>query len=903
MSTNIPSPTDSRQTRWKKRLQSIQSSFRGSFRSKSGYSTKDARAEEQETDKTDGKKPRKKSNLSRVVEDNASVLWRETDSTERKQSRLSEMQQKQDHYKPMSTTKAHSMHGKTFTADSRDHKWRKYHSNNSLSDIQRSSCRNDKINNHLELNREENYTESLSKRDHSAKKSKSTLFRPKSLNRLSSLFKHSSGARTDSITHRGNIGESSHLEGRQPSSKEHLTTNCNSSTSFSTSVDSLDEILDTDGSYLHVKRYYSLKRSRASLIFPPTSERSQKAGKLREKSSTFCGAKEPVTLEAIEGNGAGVNELSPIWKRRGTLAIRKKRTISLLVPLPSSSQELTQPGVVTNKSLQSLIGTNYSHLRSQYGSITNIRCISRHLSMSKFTNVPSLGVTYIDNDGLEKTFVILSGKATQSCYELFKNNERVPLPIKFHSGKSGELINMGNNTGTLERSASYGDILDRGGTLKPSSSTPDLFARRTSYTLSRDNDKKKKMSSMIKGLSLKRHTLAVNAKEHDSKKKEKKNRKRFGFGTHHEKHIEKQCGNSHLAVRLADCNNLSRSLDCLTDVKTKRIPPIHRDTNDLFSYRDGSKQMNQYETIQPKNSTTTELDNFLSESEGDDSSITSNDSSLDNSEYKTILIRRGSQPNVKVNHTFTDELPNSLPSNIENNRGYINSHRRVSPLYNSTPIARMSTLERERSKSAVSEDPEVPPPVRPRIQSLEELSPVTAEVILRKKKSLASRKTRQKHSISVPSEEQLITDNTDSKRYSLGSEMSDFIGSPVSLTAFKSFSTDHVDSQESLTTSDVGSSTSIGSSDKLLTPPHMYMSPLRASMEDISKSPTILEECEKTESERMSLSEGNKRTSLSRNQRLGRSTGDLSFEPGTSLKRKSALDEIDGPFEVRVIFF
>lgn len=899
-SNSIPPPSsDPRQARWKKRLQSLQSSFRGSFRSKNRLANKDVKFAQQESDESDEKVCKERSKMSgtfgEFAENDASVFWRVTNS-EQKQNGLSEMKQKQDHYKPVSTSKVHSMHGKTLKADVRDCKRRKYHSSINLSDTEKTQCRGSRINNHLELNHDENITESLSKQQRSSRKSKSTLFRPKSLNRLSSLFKRSSGSRADFTTNRGNTGES--VNSSEVSSKP--------STSITTSIDSLDEVLDTDGSYLHLKRYYSLKRSRASLIFPP-SERSEKLTqpKLREKSSTFCGAHEPVALTSSSTSSKvnhGVVNNCVKTEENPPYLTRKKRSVSLLVPLSSSTLELTQPGLDTNKTLQSLIGTNYSHLRSLKGSITNIRCITRHLSMSRITNIPSLGVTYIDSDGLEKTLVILSGRATQSCYELFKTNNTVPLPIKLRGEKSKELLTMGNNTGTLGRSASYGDILDRGGSLKPSSSTPDLFSRRTTYTLNRDNqDKKNKVSSMIKGFSLKRNTLGVHSK-HDGKKKDKKN-KRFGLGSHPEKRFEKEW-NSQLGVRLAGSNSLSRSLDCLTELRTNKIPPIHRDSSGLFRQREGTTQMNQYESIQPKNGTTqvSNLDDFFSESEGDDSSIHSNDSSVDSSEYKrTIIVHRGSQPKETSGRT-SDNHPSSAPSSVDTNDGHVTSHRRVSPLYNSTPITRMSTLERQRSKSAVSDDPEVPPPVRPRIQSLEELSPVTAEVILRKKKSLASRKIRLKHSISMPSEEYIMTDNADeNKRYSLGAQMSDFIGSPVPLTAFKSFSSDQLDSQESLPTNEASSSNSINTShEKLLTPPQ-YHSSLRVSLEDISKSPTIQEECERTDSEK--ISEGNKRTSLSRNQRLGKSTGDLSFEPGASLKRKSTLEQVDGYFEVRIIEF
>jgi hypothetical protein len=223
----------------------------------------------------------------------------------------------------------------------------------------------------------------------------------------------------------------------------------------------------------------------------------------------------------------------------------------------------------------------------------------------------------------------------------------------------------------------------------------------------------------------------------------------------------------------------------------------------------------------------------------------------------------------------------------------------------------MSTLERERSKSAVTypNDPQIPPPVRPRIQSLEELSPVTAEVILRKKKTFASRKVRVKHSLSMPTDDFSALDFNEVKRYSYGAEMSNFSDAPVPLLAYKSFSTELLASQESLDNSsqcpsEMGSMTSLAS-EKHLSPPSLYVSPFKASMEDISKSPTIEEECERPESEKpasTSLQEPDgekKRTSLSRNPRLGRSTGDLSYELST-LHCRSQFQEGESMFEVRM---
>lgn len=855
-----------RQTKWKRRLNSLQSSFRSSFRSKRQHSSKDIKEGDQAGNSGTKIEWKKATNASSADPGNEDMYynssWREN-RAERKHTNLSKLNKKQDNYKPMSTRKVHSMHGKTFADGRRTDKWRNHYSNNNLCDIGKDNFRDRMINSHFDLTS----TEITSKEYHDSAKVKSTLSRPKSLNILSSLFNRSSRHRTNSKPKRGKF----RAEPSQTTAKQFVEqrTSSNGKINCDPSIDSEDEFLDTDGSYLNLKRYYSLKRSRASLIFPPTSDQDRKPVKLREKSRTFCGVQEPVKFDEPNSDTVAVRDHGRVAKTRKS-ATRKRRAVPLLVPIPSSSLELLQPEAITNKSEQPLIGTNYTHLRYKGVAISNIRCITRTVSMSTFSNIPSLGVTYVDNDGVEKTLVILNGNATQSCYDLLRHKERLSIPLKFHRGleKSRELVNMGNSSGRLERSASYGDILDQRGSLGPSSSTPDLFLRRTSYTLTQEHNvkKTKKMTSMLKGLSLKRHTLTVNSKNPGKKDK---SRKLFGLDGRHGKTREEY--NSHLGHRLAGCNSLSRSVDCLTDLQRKKIPPVQVDS-DLFSHKlDSQNHMNEYETIQPKNKTTINpvLDNFLSESDGDDSSVTSNDSWIDSPNVKTIIIRRGSQPSAKSNSTTKEEelfIPNSLPAD--------NSARQWrGPLYHSTPIARMSTLERERSKSAVSDDPEVPPPVRPRIQSLEELSPVTAEVILRKKKSLASRKIRLIHSTSVPGEE-YVTENDSAKRYSLGTEMGDLLDGPVPLTAFKSFSTDYLDSEESL--NDDGSSSSL--SEKHLTPP--YFSPLKVSMEDISKSPTIHEEVERVDAEES-------RKSLSRNPRLGRSTGDLSFEPGGTLKRKS----------------
>ncbi|KAK3734362.1 hypothetical protein QZH41_016665 [Actinostola sp. cb2023] len=129
--------------------------------------------------------------------------------------------------------------------------------------------------------------------------------------------------------------------------------------------------------------------------------------------------------------------------------------------------------------------------------------------------------------------------------------------------------------------------------------------------------------------------------------------------------------------------------------------------------------------------------------------------------------------------------------------------------------------------------------------------------------------------------------------------MSDLVSAPVPLTAFRSVSADLLDSQDCYSTNEVGSTTSLVT-DKHLSPHSTYISPLRASLEDLSKSPTIHEESEteKPLAHSVEAKGGNKRTSLSRNPRLGRSTGDLlTFEPGATLKRRSDSDDVDAFFE------
>lgn len=930
-SSNMPSDSELNDQngaslpRWKNRLQSFKNSLRASLRSKKRKPTNDLIQDVEdgakENCKSNGKS--RKSSLShpsvstRDEKENKVLFWREK-GVEQKHTRLSKKNKKQSSDKPKSTSKWHSVHKKTLSdsqdLNKRNHEWRKYYSHNNISELQTQLSQEGKNHNVScdvikELSSAENSPNFRRRR--SKKNTKTSLSRPKSLNILTSLFKRSSTSKNELKTKRGNLIKT----------ENHCSTKAKSSTSVpaecaaferrcdpelsSTSTESLDDNdLYTDERNRNIKRYDSLKRSRASLIFPRNNS-YQNCGNLREKARTFCGDQDFLALES----STNISESSDfdsqliLEKRRESCPPKepKKRSVSLVVPLSPSTVDfvhcqLTEESLSLND-FRSFIKTDRSHLRYQRASINNIRCISKRMSMSaqSFANIPSVGVTYVNNDGVENTLVILSGNASQSCYDLFKENERIYVPLKFNCSQetAEEHVAMGNQTGgTLQRSSSFGDFLERGGTLTSANSTPDLYrATFANYSLARPEEHKTNMNRMIKGLSLKRHSLTINPKSHDPSEKVKKHRKLFGLGTLH--HRDKK-GKNESSMNVAKCKSLSRSVDCLSE---KPLPTIRRDYRGLFRPSSSSKTANKMESGGKNQSINSESD--------ENTSQTSTDSGHDSTITRPLPVTRGSRLKALDSENF------STPSSIENGGVFLRNYRRCSmgvdgSTYpeNSPPIPRMSTLERERSKSEATypNDPQIPPAVRPRIQSLEELSPVEAEVILRKKKSFASRKTRVKHSLSMPTEELSSVDLSDVKRYSFGEDMSNFSdAAPVPLTAYKSFSAELLmSSQESLDTinsshcpSEMGSTTSIAS-DKLLSPPTHYITPCRVSLEDISKSPTILEE---PSSFNLLEPEGeSKKTSLSRNPRLGRSTGDLSFELSSTLRRQR---EGESMFEVR----
>ena len=115
-------------------------------------------------------------------------LWRDR-GVENKHTKLSERKEKQDHYKPVSTDQVHFMHRKTFSEsrnnDERKHTRRKCYSNNNLTDIQEIHTNDRGISSNWNLTSQQN---AALKHEHSPKTTKNTLFRPKSLNRLTSLF-------------------------------------------------------------------------------------------------------------------------------------------------------------------------------------------------------------------------------------------------------------------------------------------------------------------------------------------------------------------------------------------------------------------------------------------------------------------------------------------------------------------------------------------------------------------------------------------------------------------------------------------------------------------------------------------------------------------------------------------
>lgn len=899
--TSIPS--------WKNRLQSFKNSLRASLRSKKRKPSKDLIQDvedgQKENCKSSGKNrkssPSPPSVSTRDAKENKVLFWRGK-GVEQKHTRLSKKNKKQGSDKPKSTSKLHSMHKKTLSdsqdLNERNHEWRKYYSHNNISELQTRLSQEEKNHNvSYDVIKELSSAESSPnfERRRPKKNTRTSLSRPKSLNILTSLFKRSSTSKNELKTKRGNLTKSETLHSTKAKSSTSVSTECAFERKCdpelsSSSTESLeDNDLYTGERTRNIKRYNSLKRSRASLIFPRTISSYQDRGNLREKARTFCGAQDFLALESSSNisESSDFDSQAILERHRESRVSKepKKRSVSLVVPLSSSTVDFVHYQLTDNRTsledFKSFIKSDSSHLRYQRTSINNIRCISKRMSMSaqSFANIPSLGVTYVNNDGVENTLVILSGKASQSCYDLFKENERIHLPLKLNHCQetTEEHVTMGNQAGsTLERSSSFGDFLDRGGTLKPTSSTPDLYrATFSNYTLTRPEEHKKNMRHMIKGLSLKRHSLTINPKSQDPPNKGKKHRKLFG----HSK--DKKGWTNEMNLSEAKCNTFSRSVDCLSE---KPLPTIRRDYKGLFRPSKSSKTMSKME------SRAKTLSNN-SESDCESGSQASNDSGHDSTISRPLPMSRGSQLKALDSKNF------SAPSSIENGSVFLRNYRRYSmgvdtPQGNSPPIPRMSTLERERSKSAVTypNDPQIPPAVRPRIQSLEELSPVEAEVILRKKKSFVSRKTRARHTVSMPTEELSSVDLSDIKRYSFGEEMSNFSdAAPVPLTAYKSFSAELLASQESLDTinssqcpSEMGSTTSI-TSDMLLSPPPLYMSPFKVSLEDISKSPTIEEE--PSSSGLLEPDGDKKKTSLSRNPRLGRSTGDLSFELSSTLMR------------------
>ncbi|XP_031568880.1 uncharacterized protein LOC116303475 [Actinia tenebrosa] len=928
LDSEVNDSNDASIPRWKNRLQRFKNSLRASLRPKKRKTSKDLIQDvedgQKESRKSSGKDRKNWTSLpsvsTRDAKDNKVMFWREN-GVEQKHTRLSKKNKKQGSDKPKSTSKLHSMHKKTLSdsqdLNERNHdEWRKYYSHNNISELQTRLPQEEKNHNvSYDVIKELSSTESSPnlKRRWRKKNNQTSLSRPKSLNILTSLFKRSSTSKNELKTNRGNLTKTETLHSTKAKSSTSVPTECDferkcdPTLSSSSSIESLDDddFYPIEGTR-NIKRHNSLKRSRASLIFPRNSICCQDRGNLREKARTFCGVQDFLALESSPNitEGSDFDSQTAISERRreSCLVKEKKRSVSLVVPLSSSTVDFVHYHLTDNraslKDFKSFIKTDSSHLRYQRASINNIRSISKRMSMSaqSFANIPSLGVTYVNNDGVENTLVILSGNASQSCYNLFKENERIhfPLKVNYCQGTAEEKVTMGNQQGSrLERSSSFGDFLEQGGTLKATSSTPDLYrAAFSGYTLTRAEEvSKKNMSHMMKGWSLKRHTLTINPKNHDPPNKGKKHRKLFGLGSHHQSKDKKGWTNES-NISEAKCKSLSRSVDCLSE----KPLPIRRDYKGLFRPPTSSKTATKMEQ-RAKNCS------INCESDYEDASQVSKDSGHDSTTSRPLPMPRGSQLKALDSEDF------SAPASFENGSVFLRNYRRYSMgVDGSNPqdsplIPRMSTLERERSKSALTypNDPQFPPAVRPRIQSLEELSPVEAEVILRKKKSFASRKTRAKHSLSMPTEELLasVDLSDDVKRYSFGEEMSNFSdAAPVPLTAYKSFSTEFLTSQESLDTinssSEMGSTTSI-TSEKLLSPP-IFLSPFKASLEDISKSPTIEEE---PSSGLLEPDAEKKKTSLSRNPRLGRSTGDLSFELSSTLRRQrdeeSMFEEMDVP--------
>ena len=150
-----------------------------------------------------------------------------------------------------------------------------------------------------------------------------------------------------------------------------------------------------------------------------------------------------------------------------------------------------------------------------------------------------------------------------------------------------------------------------------------------------------------------------------------------------------------------------------------------------------------------------------------------------------------------------------------------------------------------------------PPYVRPRIQSLEELPPCTAEVILRKKRSII-RKTRMKHTASLSFVDNVFNDIIDKgKRHSYGGYGDiTFLQLPHLLQRSQSAegqldscnsSLQSVNSSSSITENELGSTFSVGSE---LSSPGVFDKSLGRSRSvpgflcaDIPQSSPIPEEC------------------------------------------------------------
>ncbi|EDO45200.1 predicted protein [Nematostella vectensis] len=732
---------------------------------------------------------------------------------------------------------------------------RKQRSNNNIIES-KNSCLQQRNETAVRLNGHVKQSSTNNSQGRAEHNSRTTLHRPKSLTVLTSLFKRSSGpSRAQSInTERGNRKDSQSSEvwelkdrhSTHESTEEKFVWKCDPNYS------SCESFSDSELSPRLSSKYYSLKRSKASLIYPrsPKSEWRPRKG----KSRTFCCEGElrnsrKREFQSIVFQQELRNEIAREMSRSVCLLSRERRSLSDILSADDlRDYHISDREIPSRTSSVDKRRSNWSCNQKSFNDYST-------RSYTSTSSIPILGVTLVDSEGNKRTINPLHHDDADYCEESLKGCKATRTDM------------CKTNRGIMRVRA-----------LKTTQSNPEIYRI--------ENDPAKGVTSLPrKENSCYRYSSLDGLDDSDLDS----NSLVLSDSSNTDDFIARSLS---LTSRNRSLNRSTGSLEVSSDSKTTKVRKLENEHDKICQTSERDEQK-----------VSDDVSMTIEGSQNRD--IPSNLNPVRDSDRNKSRAIHGSFCN-----DFDVVQSSSLPSRFSG-RGLMEDEPdddvMMTPRLSSTTEDRQEWRERRRALSN-DNSPKFynynrehkfrgqPPSVRPRIQSLEELSPMAVDEIMRKKQSVLSR-ARMRHSKSVPNGESPEENLREIGKRLSGNDFSLSLDSSTLSRNEELFaSSDSLTSNKStISASDMESLSSLGSA-KYLSPP--TTPGLNGPSNGFSRSLSVDEgsfgspvDFDDHESLDCAPVKGTERPTRFRRKRLGKSTGDLSFDRSEELNQRRELTE------------